>query len=142
MGNFRASSPSCAPNVESLLCSSTANPEDSGNNQLWGMRNDDDDDDDMCVIDDKEEFSVCDVKHKSFVPDNFESFNLMSDPSEDRGCKFDATPKLENREVSLDTDESYKSRTQFLLITMFNAPVLQVFGSPNDAEKLEFLFYN
>lgn len=31
-----------------------------------------DDDDDMCEIDDKEEFSVCDVKHKSFVPDNFE----------------------------------------------------------------------
>ncbi|KAL5060992.1 hypothetical protein RYX36_032596 [Vicia faba] len=110
MGNFRASSPSCAPNVESLLCSSTANPEDSGNNQLWGMSNDDDDD--MCVIDDKEEFSVCDVKHKSFVPDNFESFNPMSDPSEDWGCKFDATPELENREVSLDTDESYKSHTQ------------------------------
>ncbi|CAK8570972.1 unnamed protein product [Lathyrus sativus] len=57
-------------------------------------------------------------------------------------CKFDATPELENREVSLDTDESYKSRTQLLLITLFNAPVLQVFGSPNDAKKLEFLFYN
>lgn len=36
----------------------------------------------------------------------------MSDPSEDWGCKFDATPELENREVSLDTDESYESRTQ------------------------------
>lgn len=36
----------------------------------------------------------------------------MSDPSEDWGYKLDATPELENREVSLDTDESCMSRTQ------------------------------
>jgi len=36
----------------------------------------------------------------------------MSDPSDDWGCKFDASPELENREVSLDTDEGYMSRVQ------------------------------
>lgn len=108
MGSFGASSPSsCAPNVESLLCS-TVNPQNSGNNHLWGMNNDDD----MCVIDDNEEFSECDIKYKSLMPDNIESFNPMSDPSDDWGCKFDASPELENREVSLDTDEGYMSRVQ------------------------------
>ncbi|PNY11898.1 mitogen-activated protein kinase kinase kinase anp1-like protein [Trifolium pratense] len=102
MGSFRASSPSCAPNVESLLCS-TENPQDSGNNHVWGMNNDDD----MCEIDDKEEFSECNIKYKSLMPDNIESFNPMSEPLDDWGCKFDASPVLENREVSLDNDESH-----------------------------------
>lgn len=30
----------------------------------------------------------------------------MSDPSDDWGCKFDASPELENRGVTFDTDES------------------------------------
>jgi hypothetical protein len=29
-------------------------------------------DDDMCEIDDKEEFSECNVKYKSLMPDNIE----------------------------------------------------------------------
>ncbi|KAK7332978.1 hypothetical protein VNO80_29738 [Phaseolus coccineus] len=102
--NFIASSPSCAPNDESFLCSSTVNPLDSGNKQLCGMSNDDDD---MCVIDDKEEFSQNDVKYKSLMSTNIESFNPMSDPSDDWGCKFDASSELENREVNFVTDESY-----------------------------------
>ncbi|XP_061348476.1 mitogen-activated protein kinase kinase kinase NPK1 [Gastrolobium bilobum] len=101
--NSGASSPSCAPNVESFLCRSTVNPQDSGNKQSWGMSNDDD----MCEIDDKEEFSESDVKYKSLMSDNIESFNPMSDPSDDWGCKFDASPELENRGVSFDTDETY-----------------------------------
>lgn len=36
----------------------------------------------------------------------------MSDPSDDWGSKFDASPELENRGVSLDTDESYMSPGQ------------------------------
>ena len=51
------------------LCSSTVNPLDSGNKQLWGMSNDDDD---MCVIDDKEEFSHNDVKYKSLMSTDIE----------------------------------------------------------------------
>ncbi|BAT88079.1 mitogen-activated protein kinase kinase kinase ANP1-like isoform X1 [Vigna umbellata] len=102
--NFIASSPSCTPNDESILCSSTVNPLDSGNKQLWGMSNDDDD---MCVIDDKEEFSHNDVKYKSLMSTDIESFNPMSDPSDDWGCKFDASSELENREVNFVTDENY-----------------------------------
>lgn len=102
--NFEASSPSCAPNVESFLCSSTVNPLDSGNNQFCGMGNDDDD---MCVIDDKEEFSQSDDKYKSLMSNNIESFNPMSDPSDDWGCKFDASPELQNRVVNFGTEESY-----------------------------------
>lgn len=33
----------------------------------------------------------------------------MSDPSDDWGCKFDASPELEHKGVSFDTDESYMS---------------------------------
>ncbi|KAG5044298.1 hypothetical protein JHK87_008213 [Glycine soja] len=103
--NFEASSPSCAPNDdESFLFRSTVNPLDSGNKQLWGMSNDDD----MCVIDDKEDFSQSDAKYKSFMStNNIESFNPMSDPSDDWGYKFDASPELENRGVSFGTDVSY-----------------------------------
>ncbi|RDX94719.1 Mitogen-activated protein kinase kinase kinase ANP1, partial [Mucuna pruriens] len=100
--SFEPSSPSCAPNVDSFRCCSTVNPLDSGNKQSWGMSNDDD----MCVIDD-EEFSQSDVKYKSLMSNNIESFNPMSDPSDDWGCKFDASPELENRGVDFDTDESY-----------------------------------
>ncbi|OIW17500.1 hypothetical protein TanjilG_22612 [Lupinus angustifolius] len=100
--NFEASS-SCAPNVDSFLCSSTVNTQGSGNKQLWRMSNDDE----MCVIDDKDEFLQCDVKHKSLISENIESFNPMSDPSDDWGCKFDASPELEHREVGFDIDESY-----------------------------------
>ena len=35
------------------------------------------------------------------------SFNPMSDPSDDWGCKFDASSELKNREVNFVTDESY-----------------------------------
>ncbi|KAG5056096.1 hypothetical protein JHK85_008606 [Glycine max] len=103
--NFEASSPSCAPNDdESFLFRSTVNPLDSGNKQSWGMSNDDD----MCVIDDKEDFSQSDSKYKSFMStNNIESFNPMSDPSDDWGYKFDASPELENRGVSFGTDVSY-----------------------------------
>ncbi|KAH1259319.1 Mitogen-activated protein kinase kinase kinase ANP1 [Glycine max] len=103
--NFEASSPSCAPNDdESFLFRSTVNPLDSGNKQSWGMSNDDD----MCVIDDKEDFSQSDAKYKSFMStNNIESFNPMSDPSDDWGYKFDASPELENRGVSFGTDVSY-----------------------------------
>ncbi|KAK7337787.1 hypothetical protein VNO77_18374 [Canavalia gladiata] len=104
---FEASSPSCAPNVESLLECSTVNPLDSGNKQLWGMSCDDD----MCEIDDKE-FSQSDVKYKSLMSNNIESFNPMSDPSDDWGCKFDASPELENRGVNFGTDESYMPSDQ------------------------------
>lgn len=31
----------------------------------------------------------------------------MSDPSDDWGCKFDASPELQKSRVSFDTDESY-----------------------------------
>ncbi|KAG4913928.1 hypothetical protein JHK85_055316 [Glycine max] len=104
MENLEASSPSCAPNAESFLCCSTVNPLDLGIKQSWGMSNDDD----MCVIDDKEEFSQSDAKYKSFMSTNIESFNPMSDPSDDwGGCKFDASPELENRGVNFGTDESY-----------------------------------
>ncbi|KAJ1417114.1 Serine/threonine-protein kinase, active site [Sesbania bispinosa] len=102
MENLGASSPSHAPNVESLLCGSTINPLDSGNKQSWGMSNDDD----MCEIDDEEEFSECDIKCKPLMSDNIESFNPMSDPSDDWGCKFGASPELEQRE-GFDTGESY-----------------------------------
>ncbi|KAK7258862.1 hypothetical protein RIF29_24450 [Crotalaria pallida] len=100
--NFVASS-SCGTNVDSFLCSSTVNPQDSGNKQLWGMSNDDD----MCVIDDKDEFLQCGVKNKSLVSENIESFNPMSDPSDDWGCKFDTSPELEHKQVGFDIDESY-----------------------------------
>ncbi|XP_027349795.1 mitogen-activated protein kinase kinase kinase NPK1 [Abrus precatorius] len=100
--NFEASSPSCVPHVESFLVCSTVNPQDSGNKQLWGMS----DDDDMCEIDDQE-FSQSDVKFKSLMSNNIESFNPMSDPSDDWGCKFDASPELENRGVNFGTDENY-----------------------------------
>ncbi|KAE9593682.1 hypothetical protein Lal_00036500 [Lupinus albus] len=93
---------SCAPNVESFLCS-TEDSQDLGNQQLWGMSNDDD----MCVIDDKDEFLQCSVKQKSSMPENIESFNPMSDPSDDWGCKFDASPELDHKEVRSDIDESY-----------------------------------
>jgi hypothetical protein len=36
----------------------------------------------------------------------------MSEPLDDWGCKFDASPELVNREVSLDTDESRMSSVQ------------------------------
>ncbi|KAG2395138.1 Mitogen-activated protein [Vigna angularis] len=98
---LQASLLDCASEV---LCSSTVNPLDSGNKQLWGMSNDDDD---MCVIDDKEEFSHNDVKYKSLMSTDIESFNPMSDPSDDWGCKFDASSELENREVNFVTDENY-----------------------------------
>ncbi|KAK7397208.1 hypothetical protein VNO78_18375 [Psophocarpus tetragonolobus] len=101
--NLEASSPSCVTNAESFLCCSTVNPLDSGNKQSWGMSNDDD----MCVIDDKEEFSHSDVKYKSLMSTNIESFNPMSDPSDDWGCKFDASPELENSGVNFGTDETY-----------------------------------
>ncbi|KAK7284349.1 hypothetical protein RJT34_19094 [Clitoria ternatea] len=107
MENFEASSPSCASNVESFLCCSTANPGDSGNNQLWGMSNEDD----MCVIDDKEDFSQSDIKLKSLMSTNIESFNPISDP-DDWGCKFDASPELENRGVNFGTGASYISPDQ------------------------------
>ncbi|CAL0308567.1 unnamed protein product [Lupinus luteus] len=102
LDNFEASS-SCAPNLDSFLCSSTVNTQGSGNKQLWRMSNDDD----MCVIDDKDEFLQCGVKHKSLMSENIESFNPMSDPSDDWRCKFDASPELEHREVGFDIDESY-----------------------------------
>ncbi|CAL0302288.1 unnamed protein product [Lupinus luteus] len=100
--NFDAPS-SCAPNVKSFLCS-TEDPQNLGNKQFWGTNNDDDD---MCVIDDKDEFLQCGVKQKSSMPENFESFNPMSDPSDDWGCKFDASPELDHRKVGPDIDESY-----------------------------------
>ncbi|XP_019419811.1 PREDICTED: mitogen-activated protein kinase kinase kinase NPK1-like [Lupinus angustifolius] len=100
LGNFEA--PSCAPNVEPFLCS-TEDSQDLGNKQLWGMSNDDD----MCVIDDKDEFFQCGDKQKSSMPENIESFNPMSDPSDDWGCKFDASPELDHREVHSGIDESY-----------------------------------
>jgi hypothetical protein len=35
-------------------------------------------DDDMCVIDDNEEFSECDIKYKSLMPDNIEVLAFKS----------------------------------------------------------------
>ncbi|TKY61498.1 Mitogen-activated protein kinase kinase kinase ANP1 [Spatholobus suberectus] len=106
--NFEASSPSCASNVEPVLRGSTVNLLDSGNKQSWGVSNNDDD---MCEIDDKE-FSQSDVKYKSLMSNNIESFNPMSDPSDDWECKFDASPELENRGVNFGTDESYMPPNQ------------------------------
>ncbi|MED6218650.1 hypothetical protein PIB30_028491 [Stylosanthes scabra] len=103
--NFEASS-SCAPNAESFLRCSNVNLEASGNNELWGLSNDDDD---MCMIDDDEEFSQNDVKHGPLTSENIESFNPMSNPSDDWGCKFDGSPELEHKGVSFGTDENDRS---------------------------------
>ncbi|XP_025603653.1 mitogen-activated protein kinase kinase kinase NPK1 isoform X1 [Arachis hypogaea] len=103
--NLEASS-SCVPNVESFLRCSNLNLEDSGNKELWGISNDDDD---MCMIDDDEEFSQNDVKQEPLISENIESFNPMSDPSDDWVCKFDGSPELEHKGVSFGTDENDKS---------------------------------
>ncbi|KAE9618964.1 hypothetical protein Lal_00046993 [Lupinus albus] len=102
MRNFEAYSPPCAQTVDSSLCSTAVNPQDFGNKQLWGVN-----DDDMCEIDDNDEFSQNNVKYRSLMSKDIESFNPMSDPSDDWGSKFDPSPDLEQREVGFDTNESY-----------------------------------
>ncbi|KAK7269332.1 hypothetical protein RIF29_22057 [Crotalaria pallida] len=95
MGKFEASSPLCAQTVDSIPCGTTVNTQDFGNKQLWGVN----DDDDMCEIGDNDEFSQSDVKYRSLMSKDIESFNPMSDPSDDWGSKFDSSPDLEHREV-------------------------------------------
>ncbi|OIV90859.1 hypothetical protein TanjilG_15592 [Lupinus angustifolius] len=99
MRKFEAYSPPCAQTVDSFTA---VNPQDFGNKQLRGVNVDD-----MCEIDDNDEFSQNDVKYRSLMSKDIESFNPMSDPSDDWGSKFDPSPDLEKREDGFDINESY-----------------------------------
>ncbi|KAF7805116.1 mitogen-activated protein kinase kinase kinase NPK1 [Senna tora] len=103
MENMEALSASCAPNLETFPSCSTVHPQETQNRELWGMSNDDD----MCEIDDKDEFSEGEVKFRSLMSENIQSFNPMSDPSDDWDCKFDMSPELDHSGVSINTDEMY-----------------------------------
>ncbi|XP_074307166.1 mitogen-activated protein kinase kinase kinase NPK1-like isoform X2 [Silene latifolia] len=81
-------------NLGSVGCS-TVYPENfSGTQPLWGTNCSDDD---MCVLDDKDDFSMgasVDLNPAMLTNDCTESFNPMCEPNGDWACKFDLSPEV------------------------------------------------
>ncbi|XP_057538830.1 mitogen-activated protein kinase kinase kinase NPK1-like [Amaranthus tricolor] len=90
-------------NMGSVRCS-TVYPEKFGISPLWGTSTSDDD---MCIIDDKDDFSVgASAQPKFSMLDDFsKSFNPMCEPNEDWPCKLDDSPEVGKSNLDLFTRE-------------------------------------
>ncbi|XP_015875145.2 mitogen-activated protein kinase kinase kinase ANP1 isoform X1 [Ziziphus jujuba] len=95
-------------NLGSLNCS-TVSPEKSFKSKhLWRINSSDDD---MCQIDDSNDITMGEGRlNSSLMPDNFKSFNPMSEPSDDWVCKLAASPEAECEGMNLDPDQKIHLR--------------------------------